>query len=560
MAGTLSPHRSRWLWLVSLALAIGGGVWLRLDQIGSQLLLDDEWHAVYRVVHEAPAEVFLDFGHSDSSIPLTLLYLFESRAFGLSEMGMRWPLLTAGVATLVLFPWYAARHVGRAEAILFAALLAISPLLYFFSRTARPYALTLLLVYAAHVAFRRYVEDHGGAALALYAACATLAAWLHPVVVPFVVAPFIPSAWAALRNPSGTPKAMLLRLAVPALAAGAPMTALILPPLLVHPESLSLKSGIDLPRMDTLIGVWYAWFGTGSTIALLICGAFAIAGASVVWRRLPEAGSMLAGIALCVLTIVATRPAWIHNPLTFGRYLLPILPLLLLSTACGAARVGRAANLAIAARHVSPALARACGAAVAAVPLLALATSTPLSPVLMHPNDNTLHGLYQFDFRRAHNPIVTFMDGIPLSPWWANLADRPPGSITVAVAPFPTESVGWDAPRWQRLSRQRMLSGFLTRLCANTRTNEVPDDARFRFRNAVHLGDDAALAARGVDFVAWQKPYRYLANGIDAPVGADVAPCATALTARFGSPVYEDEWLAVYRPRDRARGAGDVGR
>ena len=561
MAGTPWPHRSRWLWLASLALAIGGGVWLRLDQIFSQLLLDDEWHAVYRVVHDTPATVFLDFGHSDSSIPLTLLYLFESRVFGLSELAMRWPLLAAGVATLVLFPWYAARHVGRCEALLFAALLAISPLLYFFGRTARPYALTLLLVYAAHVAFRRHVERHGGAALALYAACATLASWLHPVVVPFVVAPFVPSAWAALRDPYGATRwAKLLRLAAPALAAGVPMTALLLPPLLAHPESLSLKSGIDLPHVDTLIGVWYAWFGTGSTIALLICSVFSIAGVSVVWRRLPEAGSMLAGLALCVLMIAVTRPAWIHNPLTLGRYLLPILPLLLLSTACGAARVGRAVNAASAGRRVTPALAGACGVGAAALPLLALATTTPLSPVLMHPNGNSLHGLYQFDFRRTHNPIVDFMDGIPLSPWWANLADRPPGSITVAVAPFPTESVGWDAPRWQRLSHQRVLSGFLTPLCASLRTNEVPDDKRFRFRNAVHLGDDAALAAQSVDFVAWQKPYRYVANGIEAPVGDDVAPCATALTARFGLPVYEDEWLAVYRPRKQARGVGDVGR
>jgi len=188
-----------------LALAIGGGVWLRLDQLGSQLLLDDEWHAVYRVVHDTPAAVFLDFGHSDSSIPLTLLYLFESRVFGLSEIGMRWPLVAASIATLVLFPGYAARRVGDAEALLFAALLAISPLLYFFSRTARPYALTLLLVYVAHVAFRRYATGacRGWWALALYAACATLAAWLHPVVVPFVVSPFVPLAWTLLRNPSG---------------------------------------------------------------------------------------------------------------------------------------------------------------------------------------------------------------------------------------------------------------------------------------------------------------------------------------------------------------------
>src|SRR5438874_8591893 len=199
MAGTSSPRLSI---LIGLALAIGGGIGLRFDQLPSQLLLDDEWHAVYRVVHDTPATIFLDFGHSDSSIPLTLLYYVESRAFGLSEIAMRWPLLVAGMATLAFFPWYVARRIGHAEALLFAALLAISPLLYLFSRMARPYALTLFLVYVAHIAFRRYVEAQAPKAsdAAIYAASAALAAWLHPVVVPFVVAPFVPAAWRWLRT------------------------------------------------------------------------------------------------------------------------------------------------------------------------------------------------------------------------------------------------------------------------------------------------------------------------------------------------------------------------
>lgn len=546
MAGTRWPRLSHRLWV---ALAIGAGVWLRLDQLASQLLLEDEWHAVYRVVHETAAAVFLDFGHSDSSIPLTLLYLAESRAFGLSELGMRAPLVAAGIATLVLFPWYVARRFGRGETLVFTVLLAISPLLYFFSRTARPYALTLLLVWVAHVAFRRYVETPHASRpeLAVYAATSALAAWLHPVVVPFVVAPFLPAAWAWLRNASGaTRKAALMRLVAAALAAGVPMTALLLPPLVAHPESLALKSGIDLPRADTLVGAWYAWFGSGSTAVVLLSGALALLGAPVVRRGLPEAGSMLVGLALALAMIVVTRPAWIHNPLTFARYLLPIVPLLLLAVACGALKLARAIATMLTARGAAPLAAGIVGMAAAATPPVALAATSPLWPVLAHPNGNSVHALYQFDFRRDHNPVATVMDGIPLSPWWATLRQRPPESIGIAVAPLPTESVGWDAPRWQRLGRQRVLSGFLTPLCASPRVNEVPDDARFRFRNAVHLSDDAALAARGVDFIVWQKPYRYAAHGLEAQVGADVAPCASALAARFGTPVYEDEWLTVY--------------
>jgi mannosyltransferase len=559
MAGIRSPRRS---WLLWFALAIGVGIGLRLDQLPSQLLLEDEWHAVYRLVHDTPAAIFLDFGHSDHSIPLTLLYGLEARAFGLSEIAMRWPQLAAGIATLLLFPWYVARRIGRAAALVFAALLAISPLLYFFSRMARPYALTLLLVWVAYFAFRRYADAAASRwpAAALYAASATVAAWLHPVVAPFVVAPFVPAAWRCLRGAADAERRRrIARLALLALAAAVPMAALLLPPLIAHPESLRLKSGVDLPNGDTLVGVWYLWFGTGASWVVLLAGALALVGLPSIWRRLPEAPSAVAGIALTALAIVGTRPAWIQNPLTFARYLLPVLPLLLLATACGAVRVADALRRAAAARGLNPVVTGGIGGAIAALPVFVLGATTPLKPLLQYPNANSLHAVYQFDFRPEHNPILRLMDDIPLSPWWARLAQAPPGSLAIAVAPFPTESVGWDAPRWQRLSRQRIVHGLLTPLCANPRPTEVPDDARFRFRNAVHVADDAELAAQRIDFVVWQKPYRYTAHGLDVPVAADVAHCAEPLAARFGAPVYEDQWLVVYRPATAASARRDAG-
>ncbi|HEX5865699.1 MAG TPA: hypothetical protein VF014_15840, partial [Casimicrobiaceae bacterium] len=392
------------------------------------------------------------------------------------------------------------------------------------------------------------------------AVSATLAAWLHPVIGPFVIAPFLPAAWqCARRGPGAERRRAIARLAVLALATALPMAALLLPPLVAHPESLRLKSGVDLPGADTLIGVWYLWFGTDATAVVPICGALALVGIPAVWRRLPEARSAAVGIVLSALAVVITRPAWIHNPLTFGRYLLPVLPLLLLATACGAVRLGRALDAALRVRGSGAALAGALGTLAAALPVLLLALTSPLRPLLQYPHANSLHAVYSFDFRPGHNPVQRVMDAIPLSPWWETLGDRPPGSLAIAVAPFPTESVGWDAPRWQRLSRQRILHGFLTLLCANPRPTEVPGDGRFRFRNAVHLDDAAELVRHGIDLVVWQKPYRYLAHGLDVAVGADVAHCGPALSARFGAPVYEDEWLVVYRP-SAPGGARDAAR
>ena len=550
--------RSSRIAFVLIIAVIGVGLWLRFDQLASQLLLEDEWHAVHRVVHESPGAIFLDFAHSDSSIPLTLLYVLEARAFGLSELGMRAPLIVAGVATLFLFPWYVARRVGAAEALVFAALLALSPLLYFFSRTARPYALTLLLAWIAHVAFRRYYDasEPRGRDAAGYAACAALATWLHPVIGPFVVGPFLPALWQCARAAGEERRRRAMRLVVLALAAALPMAALLLPPLLAHPESLRLKSGVDLPNADTIVGAWFLWFGTASTAAVLLCSALAFLGLTALWRRLPEARSGAAGIALVAIAILVTRPAWIHNPPTFARYLLPVLPLVLLATACGAVRTGRALRDAMA-RGAALRLAGLLGSAVAALPVLSLALTSPLPPLLRYPNANSVHAVYGSDFRPEHNAVLQLMDGIPLSPWWASLAKHPPGTLAIAVAPFPTESVGWDAPRWQRLGRQRILHGFLEPLCADPRPTEVPVDERFRFRNAVHLGDAAELAAHEVDFVVWQKPYRYSAHGLDVQVAADVAHCAPALQARFGPPAYEDEWLVAYRLPE-ARGKRDA--
>ena len=81
---------------------------------------------------------------------------------GLSETAMRLPMLLSGLATLVLFPLFAARRFGYPVAALFAVLLAISPLLVLYSRMARPYAITLLLGWIAHAAFHRYLDAAHG--------------------------------------------------------------------------------------------------------------------------------------------------------------------------------------------------------------------------------------------------------------------------------------------------------------------------------------------------------------------------------------------------------------
>jgi hypothetical protein len=172
--------------------------------------------------------------------------------------------------------------------------------------------------------------------------------------------------------------------------------------------------------------------------------------------------------------------------------------------------------------------------------------------MLRRPNSQTLHFVYHFDFRPDRNPYLPYMREIPLSMFWPRLAAHPRGSLRIAAAPFYFESYNWDAPRWEALSHQTVIPGWLTGLCAEGRDGETPDTPAFRFRNAVHLVDAAELARARIDYVVWQKPYGHVQDGQPQRIGADTASCEPLLRARFGTPVYEDRALVAFRARPGA--------
>jgi hypothetical protein len=286
--------------------------------------------------------------------------------------------------------------------------------------------------------------------------------------------------------------------------------------------------------------VWFAWFGTPSTGVVVVCVALAVHGAPVVWRALPVARTGALGIVLTLLLVVATGPMWSHLPVTVSRYLLPFVPLLLLAVAAGAVRV--AEHIAVPPTPTR----RALSLLAMALPIVALAVQSPLAHLLRRPNSHTQHLVNYIDFRPDWNPYLPQFEAVPLSPFWASLAARPAGSVRIAAAPFYFESYDWDAPRWERLSTQTVLPGYLTGLCVTRRGGEVPRDPRYRFGNAVHLADDAALAAMDIDYVAWQKPYRLNVAGHIETIGADTAGCESVLRDRFGPPAYEDSHIIVF--------------
>ena len=555
--------KRRWPRVAWLLAVVAFGAWLRLDQFAIQVLTDDEWHALGQLVGGSPERILLSFGFADYSIPLTLLYWYEAQWFGLSELGMRWPMLSAGLLILILFPLRASDRLGWRVALLFALLLAISPMLVNYSRQARPYALTLLLGYLAHYAFLRYTTQEAGRGRSgiACAVCAALAGWLHLISLPFVAAPFLLAGISALfgwRRDGGAALWRLFRLGVPtALLVG----ALIGPPMLADPGALLNKSGSDLPNLDTVQGVWHSWLGTPSTFAVLVCLCLAALGFPRLWRDEPLVRTSVLGLMLTLALLLVAEPAWVHTPLAFARYLLPALPLLLLlAIAAGTDRLAMRLRTALGTWGTAPVL---------LLPLVLLLMNTPLRETLRKPNGNTLHSSFQADYRTdRYGARDIIRDRTPLSPWWETLRDLPRGSVTVAAAPYYSFSPRWDALRWEQAARQRVVPGWLTGLCVERRDGELPHEPRFTMRNAVYLADAADLQVKGVTLVVFQKPYTDLNQSGGVPFGQETAHCLGALRARFGKPFHEDDKIAVFAvnpaaastPHDRQqnRNGGDA--
>ena len=130
--------------------ALAVGIYPRLHLLSSQILLDDEWHSIRHVIDRGFVDVATTLSPRDNStVPFNLYNWWLYRNAHWSEWTLRLPSVVAGILSLVLLPWLAGRTLGRRVAVVFAFLLAVSPVLISYSRFARPYSATVLLGFAA---------------------------------------------------------------------------------------------------------------------------------------------------------------------------------------------------------------------------------------------------------------------------------------------------------------------------------------------------------------------------------------------------------------------------
>jgi len=521
------------------ALAVGSllvaGLFLRLQQLTAQWLTDDEWHAVHKIQGMTNGSGYLDilssFGEADYSIPLTLVFRLLATTVGLDEVTMRLAPLTAGILLLILGWWFVRRRMGELVTLLFLNYLAFSAFLVYFSRNARPYAITLLLSAVAIGALARWQASRDWRWGALYGSLAWAAAWLHLASAPFLLAPLfwvlVLDTKAAWLNHTWQRCRQTILLG---LGLGAAIAAVVLPPLVLDAGAVKGRIASDSIQLDTLVGALHLWFGTASRLVVVAMAALAMLGIRPVWQALrAEMAFYLAGLGGIVVAVLVMRPAWIQNGVTLARYALPALPFLLLLAAAGAGRLTAAVTV----RR-------------ARLPFIILLAAMPLygSPhpgLLDVPNNFSLHSYHQFEYRLSGNKIREYMAAIPTSPFWKQLSRFPAGDLRIAVAGHGYVSYYIGDVKWQPTHRQWLLHAQLSDYCSPRIPGEGFPDRGVRLRNAVILADPEDLGRQAIDVLVVKRPHEKT-----TPTYLQLEPCLDRLGRDHGLPAYQDEFLVAF--------------
>jgi hypothetical protein len=527
--------RPRALWLMLLGLASLVGALLRLDQFGAQVIADDEWHSLNAVRDHSLSWILTHFGILDHCIPLTALDWLLARTVGLSENGMRALPLAAGIAAVPLLALLLRREIGARASLLFALLLAISPLEVSYSRSARPYEVVFLLALLALLALRRWVRGGAGGWAACYAGCAALAVWLHLVVAPFVLAPLLFALAPGVAR--ARTRAQILHLGV---WTGAAIALLVGPPLWIDRVALQQRSFGQANRWPDAEICFQLLSGTFRPLPSFVFALALLLGFFVLRRRAGLAGWLyVAGAAQLALPLLA-RPLVLEEPPVLVRYVLPAHGLVLVLAALGLERLD---DLACAELRRLPRnlLALLC--------VLGLYAFGPLHWIHARPNNWTNHLVFQANYARTFPyqflRMVHGMQGVP--PIYAELGRAARPGEVLLEAPWFTASQCSAFPIFQRSHHMPFLVGFVTPADAPLPLCELrPDDARFRCVNSLHVAQFDELAARHVRFVVFHRDQPVMLRDDLHLDLRHVEPWIALYKQRYGPPRFEDGTLCVF--------------
>lgn len=524
------------------AAVLGVAAFWRMTQLGQQILIDDEWHALHALIRLDHWQIFLSFGHADHSIPLTLLFKTLAETVGLGEWSMRlWPLL-AGLVTVGLVPALLRPWLRGHEPWLVATLLALSPILIHFSRQVRPFALTIPLTFLAVVALWQWWHQGHRRWGFVFVPAAVLAGWLHPLTLLFSGGGLLWFGAVALkdllryRDMTGLIKVVPVGLATVALS-----SALVLPPMLADPHALSAKFGVNELTWPTIVWAWELMVGTAHWGMASLMLALAGVGFVGLCRRdgwFVAYWVFITALAITALSVLA--PMWVNHALVPVRYLSVLMPMIIALVAIGFVTTLEWLN-----RFNPKVLSVALTTVALSLWLAGLVASGPLLVTYGQLNQFAGAARYHHDYDFERNAYVEALETIPVPEVYQTMADAP-GEWVLIEAPWSFESHQSPLLHFQREHQMPVKIGMMSGLCAKQFFGEVPHNdpkRRWRLNNFVHLADLPEALNDVNRFVVLNTQSVYP----DIAMPDQIHGCVDYFANQWGAPWHQDEHRVIYR-------------
>jgi hypothetical protein len=558
-AGSAGSAASRpWLRWAVLAVALVLGTWLRLRELAALPLHGDEYHTL-AAADSAYGAILGTFDDVGSHVALPLLQRLALDVFGDGIVPFRLVAIVPGLLFLFLAYPLLRAFVSADAAALAAAALALNPMVVYYARFARGYALALLFALVLGWAVKRVLDPSASPALLAAArpwrarlpwialvASAALLPWVHLSALGFVAA--VGLAGIALATRRGARRALRVGGAF-ALAAGLAF-ALFLPVLGQVVTYFRVMESEPPPL---------TWFGVPTLLAggraaawtWMALVALGVAGAARAWRA--ERTSVvltLAALAGPLALLLATNPRGMDY--AWARYILSALPFLAALAAAGlialVRRVGRSET---------------SGLALGALLVLAHFLTGPLAPararaaafsntyLALHPLpafDEPWPGMPDFYRQLAEDPAARRIVVVPWLATRAVLAYR-----NYALQHGKDVLVGWigELPRGIRrgpyLRAHELAPGAADWLVLHRdQSAEIPA----YFRHVYELVWPRVRIPADDTFMARQETI-YPQNLFGPEVGDGLAG---QFRARYGAAAHKDERVLAWKLPAAARG------
>jgi uncharacterized membrane protein len=334
--GELVRSRSRTFWIVAGLTALAAAV--RFATLGLQSYHHDEVVTATRILRGDFWQAMDAVGYSESAPPLyyALAWLW-TQVTGTGELGLRSFSALAGVLTVPVAYLLGAELRGRRTGIAAAALVAVNPMLVWYSQEARAYALFALLTAVSFLYFLRALDRGERRDFVLWGVFSALALATHYFA-------FFPLAAEALWLLRGRRRAVVPGLAI---VAGA---GLLLAPLAIHQMSIGHAEWIGGHTLGNRLwgtGLTFLLGETGDVVArpehplLAVAPALlAIAALSLVVLRAGrgERRAAAVSVALAAATVAMPVALGLLDPgkdYVLARNLMPALVPLLVAIAVG---------------------------------------------------------------------------------------------------------------------------------------------------------------------------------------------------------------------------------